>query len=255
MPSDTKSALLFLAHQDDEFGAQKLIDDAVALGIQVHCVFLTQAPDPDLNARRNQESLSVLLRLGVCEEAVSFAGEDLNILDGQLQWHLAEVADWVNKAMVNHDPLHIWIPAWEGGHPDHDALHAVVVELAAAHGLLGRVLQFPLYNGWHCKGPMFRVMHALPDNGLVFKIPLPWSARWRYLRNCLAYPSQLKTWLGLFPFVLALMLFKGVQQVQGVSRERLIQRPHKGCLYYESRGFSTWATLQMNVSRWINSLR
>lgn len=254
MPSETQSALLLLAHQDDEFGAQKLIDDAIAQGVKVHCAFLTQAPDPQLNARRNQESLRVLLRLGVCEEDVSFAGEELNILDGQLQWHLAAVADWVHEAMVKHDPLHIWIPAWEGGHPDHDALHAVVVELAAVRGLLGRVRQFPLYNGWRCRGPLFRVMHALPENGLAYNVPLSWSARWRYLRNCLAYPSQLKTWVGLFPFVLALMLFKGVQQVQGVSRERLIERPHEGRLYYESRGFSTWDTLRMNVSRWMGSL-
>lgn len=254
MPSDTKSALLFLAHQDDEFGAQKLIEDAVALGIKVYCVYLTQASDTQLNNRRNLESLSVLLRLGVRADDVFFVGEDLNILDGQLQWHLTAVADWISKAMVDHGPLHIWIPAWEGGHPDHDALHAVTVELAAAHGLLGRVQQFPLYNGWRCRGPLFRVMKALPENGIVFTIPLPWPARWRYLRNCLAYPSQLKTWVGLFPFVLALMLFRGVQQVQGVSRERLIQRPHKGRLYYESRGFSSWDTLHMNVSRWMGSL-
>jgi hypothetical protein len=97
-------------------------------------------------------------------------------------------------------------------------------------------------------------MHALPENGMIFTIPLPWPARWRYLRNCLAYPSQLKTWVGLFPFVLVLMLIKGGQQVQGVSRERLIQRPHMGRLYYESRGFSSWDTLQMNVSRWMGSL-
>lgn len=254
MPSDTKSALLFLAHQDDEFGAQNLIEDAVAHGMKVYCVYMTQSPDPLLNNRRNQESLRVLLRLGVSAEDVFFAGEDLNILDGQLQWHLTAVADWVNQAMAHHDPLHIWIPAWEGGHPDHDALHAVVVELAAIRGLLGRVQQFPLYNGWRCKGPLFRVMHALPENGMIFTIPLPWPARWRYLRNCLAYPSQLKTWVGIFPFVLALMLIKGGQQVQAVSRERLIQRPHMGRLYYESRGFSSWDTLQMNVSRWMDSL-
>jgi LmbE family N-acetylglucosaminyl deacetylase len=254
MPSETQSALLFLAHQDDEFGAQKLIDDAVALGIMVSGVYMTQAKDPQVNALRNHESLKVVLRLGVCAENISFAGEELNILDGQLQWHLAAVADWVHEAMVKHDPLHIWIPAWEGGHPDHDALHAVVVELAAVRGLLGRVQQFPLYNGWRCRGPLFRVMQVLPDNGVVYNVPLPWSARWRYLRNCLAYPSQWRTWMGLFPFVLARILFKGVQQVQEVSRERLIERPHEGRLYYESRGFSTWDNLQMNVSRWMNCL-
>jgi len=254
MPSETQSALLLLAHQDDEFGAQKLIEDAAAQGIKVHCVYMTQAPDPQLNTRRNQESLRVLSRLGVCAEDVSFAGEDLNIVDGHLQWHLAAVADWVYRAVVDHAPLHIWIPAWEGGHPDHDALHAVVVELAAIHGFLGRVQQFPLYNGWRCKGPLFRVLQALPENGVVYAVRLPWSARWRYLRNCLAYPTQLKTWVGLFPFVLTLMLFKGVQQVQGVTRERLVQRPHSGRLYYESRGFSSWDTLHMNVSRWMGSL-
>jgi len=254
MPTEIQNALLLLAHQDDEFAAQKLIEDAVEQGVRVFCAFLTMAPDVSVNARRNQESLRVLSRLGVAAQDVFFVGEQLNVLDGRMACHLNDVAIWVQRSLTDHEPVHIWIPAWEGGHPDHDALHAVVVEVAAKVGLLERVLQFPLYNGWRCVGPWFRVLQPLPENGPVFAVSLSWAARWRYLCNCLSYPSQLSTWVGLFPFVLLRMVFHGVQSVQGVSRQRLVQRPHEGRLYYESRRFASWGELSGQVLSWMRSL-
>lgn len=247
-------ALLLLAHQDDEFAAQKLIEDAVAKGVRVHCAFLTQSPDPSLNVQRNQESLHVLRRLGVDDADVSFAGMALNIMDGQLQENLDAVGIWLKGVLAQWAPQDIWIPAWEGGHPDHDALHAVAVEITRLEGLMTRVKQFPLYNGWRCKGVWFRVMHPLTENGPVNCTRFNWTQRYRYLRHCLMYPSQTKSWIGLFPFVLAHMVFKGVQFTQGVSRARIVQRPHDGPLYYEKRGFSTWEKTEEQLSKWLKSL-
>lgn len=254
MPIESAHALLLLAHQDDEFAAQKLIEDAVAKGWRVHCAFLTQSVDPALNARRNQESLHVLRRLGVSDADVYFSGMVLNIMDGQLQDHLGALGVWLKGVLDQLAPQAIWIPAWEGGHPDHDALHVVAVEITRLEGFLTRVRQFPLYNGWRCKGGWFRVMHPLLDNGPVKRTPLNWPQRYRYLYHCLLYPSQTKSWIGLFPFVLAHMLFKGVQFTQEVSRERIVQRPHHGLLYYEKRGFSTWEKTEMKISAWLRSL-
>ena len=59
-------------------------------------------------------------------------------------------------------PDEVYLPAWEGGHQDHDAGHLLGLSLAAP-GL--RLRQFPLYQGAGLPGPFFRVMAPLPGNG------------------------------------------------------------------------------------------
>ncbi len=60
------SALFLFAHQDDEFGVFQKIIDEVGKGRAVYCVYFTDGRFGKVSAQcRNQESLAVLLRLGV----------------------------------------------------------------------------------------------------------------------------------------------------------------------------------------------
>jgi hypothetical protein len=68
-----------------------------------------------------------------------------------------------------------------------------------------------------------------------------------------SYPSQAKTWLGLFPFVALAMLLRGRQSMQAVQVERVRQRPHTGKLYYEKRGFLAYETLAQAIATHSNS--
>lgn len=254
MPTELHTAWFFLPHQDDEVAALHCIETALSQGMDVHCFFFTQGTTPEFNTQRNQESMSALTRLGVRQNNISFVGMSLGITDGQLQDHLYPLGKWLERALGKFRPHRIWVPAWEGGHPDHDALHGAVVEIAARTNILDRVRQFPFYNGQNCPGPWFRVMHPLADNGPIDVQKILWKQRWKYMLQCFKYPSQAKTWLGLFPFVAAHLIFKGVQQTQCVVRERIWQRPHPGPLYYEKRGFSTWEKTQQKLAAWIQSL-
>ncbi|MFS2137378.1 hypothetical protein ACCD07_15375, partial [Duganella sp. Dugasp56] len=82
-------------------------------------------------------------------------------------------------------------------------------------------------------------------------------ARWggrprpRHLARLLRYPSQWRTWLGLFPFVLWHYLRHGSQQLQPVALTRLDQRPHAGPLYYEQRRFYTYEEMRRNMADWL----
>lgn len=254
MHTEPSIAWLLLPHQDDEFAAQHWIEAAHAQGFVVRCIFFTKAPNPKRNEQRNHESLSVLARLGVLPHHIDFAGMALDILDGHLQDHLQPLGEWLKSEIAKCAPACIWVPAWEGGHPDHDALHGAVVETAARAHMLDRVRQFPLYNGWKCIGTWFRVMHPLPENGPIDIQQISLRNRWRYLWHCLSYSSQAKSWLGLFPFASIHMIFKGTQFSQGVNRERILNRPHSGPLYYEKRGFSTWEKTEGKICAWIQSL-
>lgn len=246
----SRRAVLFLfAHQDDEFGVFQHVLLAREAGYRVCCAYLTTGvfagSDP---TKREEESISVLGRLGVSRDEIHFPGVGLKIPDGQLMRNLDIAIDWLSGWIASIENVDtVFLPAWEGGHPDHDTLHAAVL-IATSRGIPRfQLFQYPLYNGYRCWGPLFRVLSPLPANGQGKLSPIPWRRRMQFLRLCLSYPSQLKTWLGLFPFTLLHYFINGVETVQEVSHRRLRERPHDGPLYYERRGFSTWGEVQAAV--------
>lgn len=246
MPTDPSApiALFLFAHQDDEFGVFAQLEWERLAGRRVCCVYATDGAattDPD---RRDAESRAVLRQLGVAADDILFIGRQLGIGDGRLHLQVDVLASWLDAFLDAHAAIEaIFVPAWEGGHPDHDLLHAVAVKLLEARDRLQMVRQYPLYHGRGYPGPLFRVLSPLPENGPVERRTIGWRGRLRYLRLCLAYPSQWRTWVGIFPLVCLRYLCGGAQQLQRVDSARLAELPHPGRLYYERRAFLDWPTL------------
>lgn len=255
MPTDVSgqsaTALFLFAHQDDEFGVFDAIASCCQVGDRVVCAYFTDGAAVASACQRNAESIGVLGALGVPVKNILFVGERLGIPDGGLCDAMLPVACWLDEFVrATSGIASVHVPAWEGGHHDHDALHAVVVGVMAAHGILPVVRQFSLYNARRCVGPFFRVLSPLPENGPVERRFIPWSNRLRFLGYCLRYPSQYLTWLGLFPFVVLHYILRGTQDLQGVNASRLGEKPHVGTLYYEKRGFYSWERMNRAVSDW-----
>lgn len=242
--------LFLFAHQDDEFGVFHAMDECRRQGRKVACAYLTRGVG-GVGERRNEESLRVLGKLGVSVQDVVFAGDLLAIDDGCLHLSLDSAEAWIREWMGSFNMVErIHVVAWEGGHHDHDSLHALTVHVARFLGLLPKMRQFALYNHKGCPGPLFRVLSPLQANGPVEYRRIKWTRRLRHLHLCLQYPSQFKTWIGLFPFVLLHYLLDGRQALQPVSMERLEQRPHPGELYYEQRGFFEWERMKKTLTSW-----
>lgn len=257
MPTDSSTplALFLFPHQDDEFGVFYQIEQERRAGRRVFCIYVTDGSTTAAPLRRNAESLAVLQRLGVARDDILFIGQDLGIADGFLHHFVEALAEWLNAFIVSHPEIvSCYIPAWEGGHPDHDLLHAITLQLPAMQKRFDMVRQFSLYHGQGYSGPMFRVLSPLPGNGPVQRQTVGWGDRLRYLRLCLAYPSQWRSWVGLFPFVCLHYLLDGAQQLQPVDDKRLAKRPHAGSLYYERRAFLDWPTLRAAIDRLQSSL-
>lgn len=249
MPTDT--ALFLFAHPDDEFGVWQTMLDCLARGLRVRCAYFTNSPTNDLSARRAAESRRVLGAIGVAQDDIVFPGAELAILDASLPHHLAPAAAWLARwCREAGTPQLLCVPAWEGGHHDHDALHALAVDTAQAAGLLAVVRQYALYNSAGIPKPFFTVLRPLAANGVVERTAIPWKNRLRFCRYCLSYPSQAVTWIGLFPFVLWHYLRRGEQTLQPVAPARTLQRPHAGDLYYEQRRFFTWPQMQQQLAAW-----
>lgn len=245
-------ALFLFAHQDDEFGVFDRIASLRRQGVRVACAYLTDGQSGGSSAAtRNAESLAVLAQLGVAAADVHFAGQQLGIGDARLPLHLDTAERWIGDWIDSFFPIEaIHVLAWEGGHHDHDALHALTVHLAAERGLLERTWQFPLYQARGLPGPLFRVLAPLAANGPVSATPIARRARLHYLKLCLSYPSQRTTWIGLFPFVLLHYLLRGNQALQKVALARIDERPHAGPLYYEKRKFFTWQQMHAAIAAW-----
>lgn len=254
MPTEPVALFLF-AHQDDEFGVFERIAALRRRGVRVACAYLTDGQTARVSAAtRNAESLAVLARLGVAPHEVHFAGQQLGIGDARLPLHMDAagrwIGAWIDACAADAAIEAIHVTAWEGGHHDHDALHALTVHLAAARGLLERTWQFSLYQAEGLPGPLFRVLAPMARNGAVDSAPIAWRARLRYLKLCLSYPSQRGTWIGLFPFVLLHYLLRGDQALQKVTPARTGERPHEGALYYEKRKFFTWQQMSAAIAAW-----
>ena len=249
MMSTQASAIFLFAHQDDETGTLQKILDEIQNGRKVLCVYLTNdVKNTEVTARRNRESVTVLTKLGIARDNIIFAGAELNIHDGDLLNHLAAARLWLEKFLSRQQSIStIYLPAWEGGHHDHDALHALGITVAAHARLEEQTQQFPLYNAFNCFGPFFRVLLPLTANGPITSTKVSWSNRFRFLRYCLSYPSQATSWIGLFPFMFLHYIIWGVQFTQPVSITRIQQRPHSAPLYYERRNYCKYEYLRQQI--------
>ena len=132
-------------------------------------------------------------------------------------------------------PNSIYFPAWEGGHQDHDAAHLVGIALAEHYRILEYCYQFPLYTGVNLPSIFFRTFACLPENGEPIVSKIPWKDRIRFIKLCFFYPSQIKSWMGLFPLYMMHHIFYGTQSLQRVSVDRIKCAPHSGTLLYERR--------------------
>lgn len=239
-------AIFFFAHQDDEFGVFNQIEQELISGKKVVCIFVTDGGAKQ-TLRRNSESTAVLKILGVLPENIYFLGGDLDIPDCQLHLRINIFIKWLDSFIIKFNPSFIYIPAWEGGHPDHDVLHAVIVKFFENKTNFKFIKQYSLYNNFKCSGPLFKVLSPIPQNGEIFISRIKLKDRIRYLKLCLFYRSQWKSWLGLFPAVLIHYFLFGVQNLQPVKLARIYEKPHEGILYYEYRKFLDWDTLKNHL--------
>jgi LmbE family N-acetylglucosaminyl deacetylase len=228
--------LFLFPHQDDEyFVAPMLARDPS----RARCVFLTAGGYHGAGtAVRNGESSRALRSLGVPADCIVPAGEGPGVPDNALAAHLPAVFGWL-LAEQAAGVERVIVPAWEGGHPDHDAACLLGHALAADSGGLP-VCEFAAYRAHPVVPYFYTVMKPLPSRtaeagpGSADRFSPANFALFRY------YPSQWKTWLGLLPPLLCNFLAGGKTGIYEARRRDFGLRPHEGKLYYEYRGWNTF---------------
>lgn len=189
----------------------------------MRCIYLTDGSIGNQDSKiRTDETKNALSKIGVNTEMLIFVGVERNIPDGKLHACLLTAYESILDTKNEYEEIRaLYIPAWEGGHQDHDAVHLVGLSIAVHFNLINRCFQFSLYHGDKLPGPFFKVMSPLYENGPIIRTKISFRNRLKFIRLCLFYPSQLKSWIGLFPFVFAHYLFTGNQYLQRTNLHRV----------------------------------
>jgi len=145
-----KRILILVAHPDDEIVAcAATIGRARAQGAALSALYLTHgciARDVVWPWQRKKYDQLVLARRSEAESAATMLGIQpvgwASRAARYLWRDLPSVYDEVEAAITRYRPDQIWVPAYEGGNPDHDALNAVGYKFKSRLS----VLEFAEYN-------------------------------------------------------------------------------------------------------------
>ncbi|MGH6980543.1 MAG: PIG-L deacetylase family protein [Stellaceae bacterium] len=142
--------LLLIPHPDDEVvGAAATIASRRAAGDRFFGLYLTDGiPAPEQLWRKDRPARDdrVRRRRDEAREAAALLGIEpaafLGFPSRGLKSHLGKAAERIAATLAAHDIGAVWVPAWEGGHQDHD-----VANFLAARTAGGRpVTEFAEYN-------------------------------------------------------------------------------------------------------------
>lgn len=232
MALETQNVLVLLAHPDDEVLMSGIIQRRVDDGVPVHLAWLTSGDLFGKGNLREKELASAAELLSIpSDHRYLFRLPDMGLVR-----NLGQVFACVTELVSRLEPSHVFVPAYEGGHPDHDALNfvAYLVWRKMEHSF--SLLEFPLYNG---TGPFFffwlRVNSFVPGTAQPQAHVL--NAEEINLKSQLLriYNSQPRSMLPIKCTHLWRQLSRSaVEPYARIPEDRSYQiRPHTGPLFYE----------------------
>ncbi len=232
------TTLFLFAHQDDELAAAPHLLRAIETREQVLCIFLTDGASQVDAAIRDLESIRALERFGVPEQNIAFLRKSHSIPDLHLVDQLEEALAALIEILPGDRIQKIWVTAWEGGHPDHDAAFLLARALMKRFAI-AELRAFPIYHGEGTRGRWFRAFEL--TSGTKERVGITFKEGLAILRVMLIYKSQWKTLLGLGPWLIVRALVRRNFEVRSVTEDQPLRRPHQGHLLYERMNRTTWA--------------
>lgn len=237
--SGIQTPVLFLfAHHDDELFVATLLRQLAAGKEPIICAWLTRG---GLGAReREAESIRAMAIVGIPRDNLRF----FRLPDGDALDHLDEIVDRLARLLQGRDFRSVFVPAFEGGHPDHDTAQLAAALALKQHPGKTTLFEFPLYNRY--KTRLLRVGEFIPGTTPLRMTPV--SFRDRLLKRKLAGVFASQRWLTM-PLLGVrggpLLLHTRGEPFRRVPAGRdYTRRPHPGRLayeYYTRRRFAEFA--------------
>ena len=231
----TPGALVIAAHPDDEtIGAGILMSQTP--GVQI--VHVTEGSPPNLSdARasgfstrqayakaRRTEAVKALAKAGIREDAIT----NLCFVDQQVSFHMEDLAFRIVELIEETKPKILLTHAYEGGHPDHDAV-AFACHLAYQLQYKQRgkcVFDLLEFTGYHAENGRMKICEFLPYRGQEqYRFCLTPEERQLKIDMLTAFESQSKT--------LQHFLSPQSETFRRAPIYDFSRAPHDGKLFYE----------------------
>lgn len=244
----TMRNLFLFAHQDDEIGIIPFID-IMTPNEKAQAQFLYITDGGPKSELRDKESTRVLAKLGISSSQVEFLGRTEGISDGKAPEAISKIYEILTKRLDKLGSSNLYIPAWEGGHQDHDALHAAGALAAHESKNEFRVTAYPLYNSNCLPGVLFTF--GLPPLNCTTseRVEFPFLSGLRYLFLTALYRTQFGSLVFLAPLIAYNFAVRRSIHLGVVGTiDHLSEKPHKGALLYEKRKKYTWSKLSLHLA-------
>lgn len=238
---DAKNYLFLFAHPDDEVFIAGTMKQLLVRGAELHGVWVTSGDYFGKGAQREAE-------LSRAADILGLPGRWRHLLrlpDLGLLRELDRAADKTARLLRETAPDVVFANAFEGGHPDHDAVNFLAYEASFRAGIRPQIFEFPLYNGsgqaYHW---WWRINSFPPGNTPTLHNRLTDEAidcKYRMMRE---YSSQ---WMYMIPARLAssyskLKMLGEPYRLCPKNRDHT-QAPHTGMLNYE-RPFNSFMKIR-----------
>ena len=238
-----KTDIFILAHQDDEIAIFKSIKNSVKSDNNTFIFYLTNGNNSktdnlDLVLKRENESKNVLAQLGVNLKNIFFLGHNLNIKS----YEIFNFLDIIYEKLINvinsfDNEVIIYTHAWEGGNIDHDSCFILGLKLIRNNSKIIAGYQFPFYNSYKIPFHFYRVFCPIKLNGNAVNLKISKIEKIHFIKYLFYYPTQIKIWIGLYPFIIFKILFNKFNYLQKIDKAHLLKKPHEGSLWYEKQKF------------------
>ncbi len=251
--------IYILSHQDDEIAILKSIKNTIQLKRNILIYFLTNgdindSENVDLINKRESESKKVLNDLGINSENILFIGRNLKTksytLVNKLNQTYEVLFDKINKLQGE---ITIYTHAWEGGNIDHDTTFVICLKLFREITKIKLLYQFPFYNSYKMPINFYRVFCPISENGVAKKLHLSLNEKIKFIKYLFTYSSQLKIWLGLYPFIIFKILINKYNFLQKIEKNFFLRKPHKSLLWYEKQNFADFEKTVVKFQFFLNN--
>ncbi len=220
--------IFVFAHQDDEIAYFAMMKKLVERGHHIKILWITDggaSAPPDIRRKESRDALSLI---GIKEDSLIF----WDYPDGKSIFYPVEIVDRLTVLMRRIKPRALFVPAYEGGHPDHDFAHFAAVTAAMRMKHPPDIFEAPLYNRYNTSIVAFNQF-----------IPAETPTLYTYMTRCevflkfrafLTYRSQF--WGTVLPALIfgGPRLFDPKEPYRKKPSWNYLNPPHEGELYYES---------------------
>jgi LmbE family N-acetylglucosaminyl deacetylase len=233
------SIVVLLPHHDDEFFLGLHLPELLKAGHGVFLIYLTY--DPRFGRIRASETKRYLADFDNKNIKILELGADRGVLDGALYANLQSIFSNLMNIILWQKCLKIIVPAWEGGHHDHDAAHFIGATLCKQFSPHIKLFEFGLYSGEKLYGPFFRLSgFKRRVNSDEFE-PGSYLQRLAHAFSVRHFKTQWNTFVGLWPFIfLHRIIGAGVVLREVTNGRNYNLPPHLGELFYQRRFKVNW---------------